>query len=174
MDRDGTLIKAYPGRPAQLPNEVELLPTVCAGMPMLKELGYLLIVVTNQGGVGQGYQTLEGLHLVNDRMQDLLWQHCGTPADAIYFCPHKLDAGCICRKPKPGMILRACAEWNIDPSLSFMVGDDVRDMQAGVAAKLRKNFMIISDRYQENKVADLVFSSFLEAVDAIKVLGVQG
>lgn len=171
LDRDGTLVKAYDNRPANHPDEIALLPGVPEGLKRLRDAGYTLVVVTNQGGIGLGHISREDLADMNDRLNDLVAMAKGEVPDAYYWCPHKPSEGCDCRKPKPGMLLRAAAHMNIDLANSFMIGDDVRDMQAAQAAGLRKKVMVVSDRYVENTVADIVCSNFKDAVESVIRMG---
>jgi D-glycero-D-manno-heptose 1,7-bisphosphate phosphatase len=167
IDRDGTLIRTYPGRPANNPEEVELLQGVSTGLRRLKDAGFMLIVVTNQGGVGLGYMTMDTLSKMHDQLDFLIKEAGGPFIDAYYFCPHTLQAKCLCRKPHPKMILDAAKEFGIDPSKSYMVGDDPRDIQAGAAAKLRKGYMVKSDRTEETPLSSGTFDHFGCAAEAI-------
>ena len=107
------------------------MPGLQAQLRRLKEAGFRLILVTNQSGVGKGLMTLAELEALHARMQAAL----GAEAlDAIYYCPHHPDAGCLCRKPAPALIQRACAEHNLDARRSFMLGDEGRDIEMGRAA----------------------------------------
>jgi histidinol-phosphate phosphatase family protein len=167
LDRDGTLIRAYDKRPANTVDEIELLSGVPEGLKALKDAGYALIVVTNQGGIALGFISLTTLHQQHERLNDLLIVAKSYPLDAFYWCPHDTSGSCICRKPKPGMLQRAAEELNVNLSQSFMIGDDVRDMQAGKAAGLKKNIMVMSDRFAENDVADHIFATFDLAAKAV-------
>ncbi len=171
LDRDDTLVKSYEGRPANTADEIALLPGVAEGLRRLKGAGYILVVVTNQGGIGMGYITAQILALQHERLNDLLLMAGAPPIDAFYWCPHSPGSGCVCRKPSPEMIRRAASNLSIDLGRSFMVGDDIIDMRAGEAAGLRKKLMVVSDRYRENTAADLIFSSFDQAAEAIVVMG---
>ena len=144
LDRDGTLIRevGYASRPEQ----IRILGGVAQALRDLAEAGYRLIVVTNQSGIARGYITeddLERFHDALDRQLHLL----GASVDAYYACPHHPDpAGrprpdlaveCDCRKPKPGLILRAAEDFGIDLAASWTVGDTWRDVAAGQAAGTR-------------------------------------
>jgi histidinol-phosphate phosphatase family protein len=131
LDRDGTIIRDrhYLADPA----EIELLPRASEGLRLLRAAGFLLVVATNQSGVGRGYFGLETLERQHERLRELLVRH-GVVLDAIYACPHAPDAGCTCRKPLPGLIVRAAEELGIDLRASWVVGDDARDADAGRAA----------------------------------------
>lgn len=107
------------------------------------EHGYLVIVVTNQSGIARGYYDEAAVHHLHDWMNTELEKH-NAHIDAFYYCPHhtegKLPAytkTCDCRKPAPGMILRAIAEHDIDPAASWMFGDGARDVTAAANAGVR-------------------------------------
>lgn len=160
LDRDGTLIRAYDGRPANTADEVELLPGVADGLSSLKKQGFLLVVCTNQGGVSLGYMTLDTLKAQHERLDDLLLLAGAPRLDAFYWCAHGLNDGCDCRKPNPGMILDAAEDLDVDLSRSYMVGDDHRDVAAGKAAGVRKTIQVASDRYDGKSAADVLLHSF--------------
>lgn len=130
LDRDGTLIeeKNYLSDPAQ----VTLLPNAAAGLRAMRNMGYGLIVITNQAGIGRGYYSEQDMRACNDRMFALLADE-GVTLDAIYFCPHIPDAGCACRKPKPGMAHLAAREHNIALDQSIVIGDKACDIDLGKA-----------------------------------------
>jgi histidinol-phosphate phosphatase family protein len=134
IDRDGTIIKekSYISDPEQ----VEILPNSVSALKLLTENGFKLFVVTNQSGVGRGFFSLEELHAVHDRLSSLL-EAAGTAVNKIYFCPHRPDEGCECRKPKPGMVMRAKNEFDIDLTRSYMIGDRSEDIELGAAAGLK-------------------------------------
>jgi D-glycero-D-manno-heptose 1,7-bisphosphate phosphatase len=125
LDRDNTLIqdKGYIHRP----EDVVLLPGVAQGLALLKKSGYLLIVVSNQSGIGRGYYTERDFHAVNARLQELLAHH-GVKIDDFFFCPHTPEDNCRCRKPQTGMLERAVSRWNVALSQSFVVGDKDTDV----------------------------------------------
>lgn len=133
LDRDGTINvdKHYLYRI----EDFEFLPGVIDGLRSLQEAGYLLIVVTNQSGIGRGYYTEADFHRLNDWMVGELKAH-GVDITAVYYCPHLPDAAveeyrmeCECRKPKLGMYYQAAEEWNIDFAQSIAIGDNLRDCE---------------------------------------------
>ena len=134
LDRDGTVIveRNYLGDPAG----VELLPGAADGMHRLVALGYGLVLITNQAGVGRGYYDESAVHAVHGRLTELL-AAAGLILDGVYYCPHHPDAGCECRKPKLGMFLQAQAELPVDVARSVMVGDKPSDIGFGKAVGLR-------------------------------------
>jgi D-glycero-D-manno-heptose 1,7-bisphosphate phosphatase len=133
LDRDGTLNRAaLPGEYVQAAYEVELLGGAAAAVAMLARAGYLCVVVSNQRGVALGHMTGEDLHAVDARLRDLVAAG-GAELDATYYCTHGLDDGCDCRKPEPGLIVRAAREL----AASWMVGDSATDAEAGTRAGCR-------------------------------------
>lgn len=134
LDRDGTVIveKNYLGDPAG----VELLPGAAAGMRRLRELGYGLVLVTNQAGVGRGFFTEAAVAAVHQRLTELL-AVAGVVLDGIYYCPHHPAAGCTCRKPLPGLIRQAQADLPVDLARSVVIGDKPSDIELGRAVGMR-------------------------------------
>jgi D-glycero-D-manno-heptose 1,7-bisphosphate phosphatase len=129
LDRDGTLIRDE-GYIAD-PDLVQLLDGVVDGLVDLRRRGYLLIVVTNQSGIGNWQITKRQYDAVTRRMVDLLARHSIT-LTAIYHCPHTPRDACPCRKPAPGMFHRAVAEHGVDLTRSIMFGDKPSDVIAEV------------------------------------------
>ena len=141
LDRDGTIIREYGN--FWEPNMIQLIGGVADAIKRLKAAGFLTIVTTNQGGIAQGAFDEHQFWIGEGKMEELLLAE-GVKLDAVYFCPHDPDKGdtpyradCDCRKPKPGMILRATREYGIDLKRSFMVGDSPVDVGAGHAAGVR-------------------------------------
>ena len=139
LDRDGTIIED--GHFLADPAGVALMPGAVEALRLLKEADYVLIVVSNQSGVGRGYFSHETVALVQQRVNASLTEE-GIVLDAFKYCPHAPDDGCACRKPKPGMILEAASQFNIDLAASAVIGDRARDAQAGVAAGCGTNIVI--------------------------------
>jgi len=127
VDRDGTLVeeRGYISDPGDL----VVLPGVADALARVKEAGAVVIVVTNQSAVGRGFVTEAELAALHERLRPL-------GIDAFYSCPHLPDEGCECRKPKPGLILRAVSECDVDRERALVVGDHLTDCLAGRAAGL--------------------------------------
>ena len=141
FDRDGTLNVDvhYLHDPA----DFVWIKGAIAAIRWANEHGYLAIVVTNQSGIARGYYDEDAVHHLHDWMNAQLTKF-GAHIDAFYYCPHHPAAAvpayrkpCDCRKPAPGMILRAIAAHGIDPAASFLFGDGVRDVAAAEAAGVR-------------------------------------
>lgn len=129
VDRDGTLVKDAAFDPAQ----VELLPGVAESLKRLQQAGYLLCIVSNQQGIGLGYFGYRDFIDGNRKLLRLLGKE-GIAIRKIYFCPHSLDEPCDCRKPAPGLILKALRDLNAAPESTFVIGDSAADMEASRAA----------------------------------------
>lgn len=132
LDRDGVLNEAvvregkpYPPATAA---EVRLVDGAAEGLARLSEMGFLLLVATNQPDVARGTQTMEELAAINQVLQDAL------PLDAVLMCPHDSVDGCECRKPKPGLLLTGGIEFGLALEACYMIGDRWRDMDAAAAA----------------------------------------
>ncbi len=134
LDRDGTLIYDV-GYPSD-PSKVELIPGVVAALKGLQAKGFLLIVISNQSGVGRGFFSKHDLDLVNNRFIEIFKQD-GVFFDGIYYCLHAPWEQCQCRKPKPGMLYSAAKDLNIELEKSYMVGDKQSDVDAGLNAGCR-------------------------------------
>lgn len=145
LDRDGT-INDHIGFLRDI-DDFKLIPGVAEAIRMINNSGYLAIVVTNQPVIARGEVTVEQLDEIHRKMATLLGKE-GAYIDALYYCPHHPDRGfegevpelkidCDCRKPKPGMLLRAAQDFNIDLASSFMIGDSERDVDAGLNAGCR-------------------------------------
>jgi D-glycero-D-manno-heptose 1,7-bisphosphate phosphatase len=128
IDKDGTLIHDVPYNID--PANVRLTAGAGQALRHMKNAGYKVIVISNQSGVAKGLFEERALLPVNERIQTLLAPY-GVKVDAFYYCPHGPGHGCECRKPKPGMILRAAADHVIDLKRSWMIGDILHDVEAG-------------------------------------------
>lgn len=128
LDRDGTLNEAvgYVNHPTRF----RLFSWTVAAVRTIKEAGYLAVVVTNQSGVGRGYFSASLLEEVHDTLRATL-KEGGAELDGLYVCPHDPEDACACRKPKPGMLLDAAGDLDIDLEGSWTVGDNYRDLESG-------------------------------------------
>ena len=157
LDRDGTINK-YVGFLRSI-EDFELLPGVADAIKAINVSGYLAIVVTNQPVIARGEVTYPQLQEIHNKMETLLGAE-GAYLDAIYYCPHhphkgyegevlELKIDCDCRKPKPGMLLTAAKDFNIDLSQSWMIGDGENDIKAGAAAGC-KTALIGNDYFDQD------------------------
>lgn len=162
LDRDGTINK-YVGFLTK-PEQFELIPGVAEAIKMINKSGYLAVVVTNQPVIARGDCTWEEIQQIHDKMETELGKE-GAYIDGIYICPHHKDKGfdgerpeykfdCDCRKPKPGLLLKAAKEKNIELSMSIMIGDTESDVKAGVEAGLMKSIKV--EKNLENALLNTV------------------
>lgn len=163
LDRDGTINK-YVGFLRNI-DDFELLPGVAETVKKINAYGYLAIVVTNQPVIARGEVTVLQLQEIHNKMETLLGAE-GAYLDAIYYCPHhphkgyegevpELKIECDCRKPKPGMLLKAAEDFNIDLGSSWMVGDGENDIKAGKAAGCKTALIGTEDFGQDITVGSL-------------------
>ena len=150
LDRDGTINKMVGF--VTKPEQFELIEGAAEAIKAINKSGYLAIVVTNQPVIARGDCTFEELQTIHDKMETELGK-AGAFVDAIYVCPHHTDKGfegerpeykynCYCRKPKPGLLLQAAKDFNIDLSESYMIGDSHRDVEAGENAGVKKSVLV--------------------------------
>ena len=141
LDRDGTINveREY----LHLPGEFAFVPGAPEAIRLLKDAGFLVIVVTNQSGIARGFFDEAAVHRLHRYMDEQLARH-GAAVDAYYLCPHHPLHGsgdyrrvCGCRKPLPGMIIEAAGDFSIDLAASYVIGDKLADVAAGLAAGCR-------------------------------------
>jgi D-glycero-D-manno-heptose 1,7-bisphosphate phosphatase len=131
VDRDGTINEERDH--LRDPDAVALIPGAASALVRLRdELGVGIVVVTNQADVGRGILSMADLERINERLLTLLGAE-GASIDAIEVCPHRPDEGCPCRKPAPGMALRAAQRLGFDPADSVVIGDHASDVGMGRA-----------------------------------------
>ncbi len=131
IDRDGTLIEEV--NFLHRVEDLQYFSYTDEAIRLLKEKGFLVVLVTNQSGIGRGIYTEDQMHSVHAKIQTDLT----AKLDAIYFCPHLPNAGCACRKPNLGMIEAALADLPIDLENSWMIGDKILDVELGLNAGIK-------------------------------------
>lgn len=146
LDRDG-VINVDRGFTYRV-EDFEFIDGVFVACKRFAALGYRLIVVTNQSGIGRGFYSEQDFSILTDWMRDQ-FNSRGIALDAVYFCPHHPEQGqgsykqsCHCRKPKPGMLLRGIAEFGLEPGHCVMFGDKASDLEASRAAGIGRNVLI--------------------------------
>lgn len=173
LDRDGT-INRHIGFLRNI-NDFELLSGVPCAIGKINQSEYLAIVITNQPVVARGEVSVPELDMIHNKMETLLGNY-GAYLDAVYYCPHHPHKGydgerpeykinCDCRKPKPGMLLKAAADFNIDLGQSWMIGDGENDVLAGIAAGCKT--VLISDEKDIDYGQDISAHSLLDSITAI-------
>lgn len=174
LDRDGCL-NVYKGDICS-PEQLELTKGAAQAVAKLNSLGYLTVLITNQPGIAKGYFDVEMLERIHGRLEMLLGEG-GAYLDDIYYCPHHPEKGfpgerpeykiiCDCRKPAPGMILRAAEKYNIDLENSYMVGDSRGDVETGINAGC-KSIFVRSAFGDEPPVGTEVYDSLYDFVAQI-------
>ena len=147
IDRDGVIIENRSDYVRDW-SQVSIFPDAIHALSNSKLKNHKIVIVTNQSAVGRGIVSLETAEGINDRLVRLI-RDLGSRIDGIYLCPHGPDDGCDCRKPKPGLLLRAARELSLDLKRSWMIGDAWSDIQAGQAAGVRKAIIVKTGRGAE-------------------------
>ena len=132
LDRDGVINLEKKDYVKSI-KEFQIMDNVPKAIIELKKKGFLVIIITNQSAINRGLLTIKILNEIHNHLQEILKDN-NTSIDDFYFCPHRPDENCKCRKPNPGMLLKAVQEHDIDMSQSFMIGDSLTDIQAAEKA----------------------------------------
>lgn len=154
LDRDG-VINYDPGYVYRI-EDFEFMPGIFEALAGFMALGYEIFVVTNQSGIGRGYYSEDDFAKLSKYMIDEFKSY-GVEIKKIYHCPHTPSDDCNCRKPRPGMILQALNEHNIDPQASLIIGDKPSDLEAARRAGVESGYLIGDE-----------FKSVLEVLEYIK------
>ena len=178
LDRDGTIIelKDY----LRSFKDIVLIPTAVEALKIFKKAGYLLIVTTNQSGVARGYFTEDFVREANAKIADLFSEQ-GVKIDSFYYCPHHPDYPkepekeiCDCRKPKTGMIMNAMADFPINLADSWVIGDNISDVEMAINAKIKSAIVktgygkkVISNYPKDLKMPDIVADDIYQAAKLI-------
>ncbi|MHB8164938.1 MAG: D-glycero-beta-D-manno-heptose 1,7-bisphosphate 7-phosphatase [Methanoregula sp.] len=155
LDRDGVITQDPPHYAHRI-DQVQIIPGSGEAIRLLNEAGFLIIVVSNQSGVARGYYDEKDVTIFNEEMKRQLSRD-NAYVDAIYYCPHHPEAvvaeyrqSCSCRKPNPGMLLKAAEQYNIDLSRSFLVGDKISDILAGTEVKCQSILVLTGHGMEES------------------------
>jgi len=173
MDRDGVIIENRTDYVRKW-SQVNFLPEAIQALANSKLVAYKIIIVTNQSAVGRGIISLETANDINYRLIRSI-RNLGGQIDGVYLCPHRPDDYCECRKPKPGMLLRAAEELSIDLKRSWMIGDAWSDIQAGQGAGVHMAVMVKTgrgiDQLSMQEPADvtefLIYDNLLQVLESI-------
>ena len=172
LDRDGVINLDRPDY-TKTWDEFAFSPGAAEALLELRKMGFILIGITNQACIGRGLATLASVEDIHKKMQAELSKK-GAALDAIYFCPHKPEDGCSCRKPKTGNIELAAKKFSVDFARSFMAGDAARDIAAGAAMGMKTVFIASSGRAlppDAKAKPDVVISGISELPAAVQKLG---
>ncbi len=170
LDRDGVLNVEvnYLGDPEKM----VLLPGSAEAVKLIHELGFMAVVITNQGGIAKKLFTEKNMHEVHARMQrDLLACDRNAVLDAFYYCPHhpEITGRCPCRKPESYMLDKAAADFGIDLKRSFMIGDRMSDLFTGRNAGCAASCLVRTG-YGENHLEAAVEEGFFTATDLLEAV----
>lgn len=165
LDRDGVICRAL-GKYLTSWDEFELLQDIQDLLDVAHKEGYLVIVVTNQPQIAKGLLTEKQLAVIHAKMEELL----NHTIDKVYYCPHQNEDNCECRKPKPGMLMKASCELDIDLTRSLIVGDHAKDMSAGKIAGCKTVFLKNEYNTQDLSVCspDIIIEDLEEILDSIR------
>lgn len=141
LDRDGVINKKPPEHDyVKNLQEFHLLPDVQAGLKFIKNKEYLAVIISNQRGIARGMVTTEVIEKIHNQLNEFLKQD-GTSIDAFYWCGHDYKDKCTCRKPAPGLILKASRELHVDLRKSWFIGDSKQDQECAANAGVRFKMM---------------------------------
>jgi D-glycero-D-manno-heptose 1,7-bisphosphate phosphatase len=171
LDRDGVIVENRPDY-VRTWSEVVFFPQALAALTKISNSPYKIVIVTNQSVVGRGLITLKVAEEINQKIFTTILQSRGR-IDGIYMCPHAPTDKCTCRKPKPGLILSAASDLDIDLNRSLLVGDALTDIQAGKAAGISKTMLVRTGRGEDQLKLDqaqllkpfFVFNDLKDVVD---------
>ncbi|MDE0040785.1 MAG: D-glycero-beta-D-manno-heptose 1,7-bisphosphate 7-phosphatase [Candidatus Poribacteria bacterium] len=153
LDRDGVINRNRDNDYVKSWSEFEFLPNSLEAIRLLTHAGYKLIVVTNQACINKGILSPKALNEIHRKMMAEI-EVAGGCIHAVYYCPHRDDENCTCRKPKPGMLVRAASEHEIDKDNTYLIGDSNRDIQAGNAFGVRSLLVLTGNGYISNLTND--------------------
>lgn len=162
LDRDGVIIENRPSYVRRV-SDVTFYPQALAAISRVRRSPYKVVVITNQAGVGKGLISPDVAEEVNSRIVGEI-AAAGGRVDAVMVCPHRPEDGCDCRKPKPGLLLRAAVEHSLDLSRSILIGDALTDLMAGRAAGVHMLVLVRTGRGAEQAVLPEV-----SALDAFRI-----
>jgi len=172
LDRDGVIcenrddyVKSW--------KEFVWLPRAKEALSRLKSYGYIAIVITNQSAIGRGIVSRETVDKIHQRMEREIAQ-TGGKIEKVYYCPHKPEDGCSCRKPEPGLLLKAAGDLKLDLRTSYLVGDAITDIEMGhkvgsrtIMVKTGKGLSELADKNRWKVRSDYIVQDLSEAVDLI-------
>lgn len=147
LDRDGVLIENRPDYVRDW-SQVKIIPEAIHALSLAPARNYKIVIVTNQSAVGRGLVLQANAEEINRRLVNLIHHH-GGQVDGVYMCTHQPDDHCLCRKPRPGLLLQAAGELSLDLQRSWMIGDAWSDVQAGQRAGVGHTILLRTGRGAE-------------------------
>jgi D-glycero-D-manno-heptose 1,7-bisphosphate phosphatase len=170
LDRDG-VINVDSEHYIKSPAEWKALPGSLEAIAKLNQAGYRVVVATNQSGIGRGLFDMDTLNAIHDKMHRAV-QSFGGRIDAVFYCPHPADSSCSCRKPRPGMMERISACYNVEMVGVPAIGDSQRDLEAAAAVGAQPMLVLTGKGEKTNAAGGLppgtlVFADLAAAVERI-------
>lgn len=164
FDRDGIVNYRIVGGYVESKHQFKFIPDFFDFFYLIKKIGYLAIIISNQQGVGKGILSLDDLEQIHSSMQKRLTNMFGFGFDDIFYCTDLTGSGSFRRKPNHGMLLEAIEKWNIDPESSYMIGDSITDVIAGKKAGT-KTILINHYLTEKPEEADYLFKNLYQVAD---------
>jgi len=173
LDRDGVINENLDNSYVKSWNEFKFIPGAKEAIKKLNEASWNIIVITNQACIGRGLVSAHAIEEINKLMIYEI-EHFGGEIKAIYHCPHSPEEHCVCRKPRPGMLLQASNEFDINLTKSYLIGDKISDIQAGI--KVGCKTLLVKTGLGERELQkinqcavspDFIVTDITEAVDLI-------
>ena len=155
LDRDGVINKNRQDYVKSI-EELDIFSWIANSIQQLRENGFLIFIVTNQSAINRGITTHEKVIEIHESIQTHLKQK-NTFVDAFYYCPHIPDENCNCRKPKPGLILKIINEMEINPKISWVVGDSNSDLEAGLSVGC--NVIKVDEHFNLSQAVKIILNS---------------
>jgi D-glycero-D-manno-heptose 1,7-bisphosphate phosphatase len=173
LDRDGVINRNIDGDYVRRSEEFEFLPGSLEAIQRLLMENTAVIIVCNQACIGKGLVSDARVQEINRRLVAQT-SVAGRKISAVYYCPHRVEDGCECRKPKPGMLLKAAADWDLDLTRCYMVGDAMSDIEAGSAGgcmtllvKTGRGRKALQERQKWKTQPDFIVEDLAQAVEII-------
>ena len=155
LDRDGVINEERKDYVKNL-NEFKIFSGVAEAIDLLRKKNFLIIIITNQSAINRKLLDTSTLENIHKSFQEYLKSN-NTFIDAFYYCPHRPDENCICRKPKPGLLIKAIQDFKINPKESWMIGDSNSDLESGRLVGC--NVMKINNHVNLEKAVELIIES---------------
>lgn len=166
LDRDGTTIVDPPDLRVDSIEKLKLFPETLDALRLLAKLDYKVFLITNQAGIHEGRISVDEFNVINNRFIEMI-KSSGVEIIKTYMCSHSEQTNCACRKPKPGMLLQAAKDYDIDLSNSWMIGDRQSDIMAGVNAGTKTILVETGNSPVSSKEADFTATTLVDAIQHI-------
>lgn len=167
LDRDGTIIKDPLDERVDREQKIELFPDSINALKYLKDNNFKVIIITNQAGISEARINNEDFNRIHAKVLEML-SPSGVEILKTFMCPHGPNDGCVCRKPKPKMLLDAAKEFNLNLAQTYMVGDNISDIEAGINAGTKT--ILVETATNKRVVAEQATFTAHTLLDAVKYI----